>query len=120
MDSFQILYSFVVSFITLFLIITLIRTRILRVNYSILWLTVSTVLLLFIVKYDWVVWLDAVLNLGGPKNVFFFITIFFLLAICIQFSIIISSLVLRLKNLAQKIALMEHEWVKERDKRIQK
>jgi hypothetical protein len=109
MNAFQVLYAIVVSFITLFLVITLIRTQILRINYSILWLAGSIVIMLFIVKYDWVVRLDDYLDLGGPKNVFFFVTIFFLLAMCVQFSIIISNLVLRVKNLAQKIALLEYE-----------
>jgi hypothetical protein len=120
MNTFQIFYSIVVSFIALFLVIGLTRKRNLRVNYSILWITVSIILLFGIIKYDWMIRLSAVLNLGDPKNLFFFVTIFFLISICVQFSIIISLLVLRVKNLAQKIALMESDQAKERDKRISK
>ena len=109
MTSFHVVVACIIGFILLFLVISLIRRRTLRVNYSILWLTVSLLLLLSIIKYDWVVRLDAFLNLGGPKNVFFFIIIFFLLAICIQFSLVISSLVIRVKNLSQIIALLELE-----------
>ena len=109
MTSLHVISACIVSSIMLFLVISLIRRRTLRVHYSILWLTVSLLLLLSIIKYEWVVRLDAFLNLGGPKNVFFFIIIFFLLAICIQFSLIISSLVLRVKNLSQRIALLELE-----------
>lgn len=112
MNSFQVLGASIISLITLFLIVSLIRTRILRVNYSILWLTVSFLLLLSILRYEWVVRLDAFFDLGGPKNVFFFIIIFFLLAICIQFSLIISALVLKVKNLAQRIALLEYKHIK--------
>jgi len=107
MNAFQLLYSSLIIFIFIFLIFGLIRKNLLRVNYSILWIAVSLFLILMLVKYDWVIKIESVLNLGNPKNFFFFITIFFLLAICIQYSIVISGLVLKVKNLSQKMALVE-------------
>ena len=113
MDYFQLFYSGIISLILFFLVISLVRKRILRVSYSILWLIASLTLLVAVLRYNWVVRLSFILNLLEPKNLFFFITIFFLLALCIQFSIIISGLVLKVKNLAQKIVLLEHQLVSE-------
>lgn len=114
MHSFQIFYTVVVSILSVFIVISLVRRKLLRINYSILWIGVTVALFFFVVKYSWIAKMDELLSLGGPKNLFFFITIFFLLAICIQFSIVISGLVMKVKNLSQKIALMEYSQQKTR------
>lgn len=109
MPQTQIYYSIMVAFFSFFIVIGLVRNNLLRINFSILWIFVTMILLLCSLKYDWVLIIVRHLGLGDPKNLFFFIMLFFLLAVCVQFSIAVSSLVLKVKNLAQKVALMEYK-----------
>jgi hypothetical protein len=116
MDSLQVFSGVLITFVALFLVIALVRKRLLRTNYAILWIGVSILLMAFVVQYEWVVAVDAYFEIGGPKNIFFLVMIFFLLSLGVQFSIIISGLVLRVKNLAQKIALMEYSFSENKKK----
>ncbi len=113
MNVLQIIYPTIITFLIFMLIVKLIRRGTLRINYSILWLLSSIILFLFavffIIKYDWVNYLAKLFYINEPKNFYYIFLLSFLLAIAFQFSIIISHLVLKVKNLSQKIALLEEE-----------
>jgi hypothetical protein len=105
----QIIFASIVSIVIVGFVIELVRRRRLREEYSVLWLVTSIVMVVLILKYDWLV---AVTNLIGavlPTTTLFLGSLVFLMLIAVQFSIKISALTNQLKILAQDNALLRQE-----------
>ena len=67
----------------------------LLLKYSLLWMTLA------------VASISNALGFEAPSNFIFFTALFFLLAICLSLSIIVSKQATRIKNLVQQEALIE-------------
>jgi hypothetical protein len=105
----QIIFASIVSIIVFGFVIELVRRRRLREEYSVLWLLTSIVMVVLVLKYDWLV---AVTNLIGavlPTTTLFLGSLVFLMLIAVQFSIKISALTNQVKMLAQDNALLRRE-----------
>ena len=91
------------------LILEMVRRRVLREQYSLLWLLTGLTLLLF---GSWRRLVDIVGNLLGiyysPAALILVFTLFFM-AILLHFSTVISQLAKQNRTLAQRIALLECE-----------
>jgi hypothetical protein len=88
-------------------IISLVRSRKLQTEYSWLWLLTGFVLLLLVVWYDLLVQLTVLIGAVAPTTTLFIFGIVFLVLISLHFSIKISQLSDHVKNLAQKISILE-------------
>lgn len=100
---------FVSAAALLLAVLNLVRSRKLREEYSWLWLLASFGFLLLTtssVIYGWVVWLIGASN---AALTFAFLGLYFLVLICIQFSVQLSQLQTKSKNLAQEIAIHDGE-----------
>lgn len=86
--------------------IEMVRKRLLREEYSVLWLTTSVVMFVLVLRYDWLEWLTSFIGAGLPTTTLFIGAIVFLLLISIQFSIKISKLTNQVKDLTQDNALL--------------
>jgi hypothetical protein len=96
-----------VSVLLLLVILELVRRRKLREEYSWLWLLTGAAILLFSVRYDLLVIMTGLIGAVIPVSTLFFLGLMFLMLISISYSVQISKLNLQVKNLAQKLAIME-------------
>jgi hypothetical protein len=99
-------------------IIELVRRRKLNEEYSFLWLLIGLVFVLVTVFPE--VFFDFSFFIGSelPMNTLLFLGIILLLFLCLFFSLKLSILSNRIKNLTQKIALLEFELDKKKSENI--
>jgi len=89
------------------IIIELVRKRKLREEYSWLWLFTGVALVILTVRYDLLVNLTHLLGAVLPTSTLFFCGLIFLMLVCIQFSIKISTLTNQVKDLVQEVTLLK-------------
>jgi hypothetical protein len=87
-------------------IIELVRKRRLREEYSWLWLITGAAIVVLSLWYDLLLAISTLLGGIYPSSVLFLFGLLFLLVICVQQSIKISSLTDQVKELSQEIAIM--------------
>jgi hypothetical protein len=99
--------AIVVSLFVLVLIIDLVRKRKLREEYSVLWILTGIGI---VVLASWYGLLKKITTLIGavlPTSTLFFFALIFLILLSLQFSVRISSLQNQMKELTQRMALLE-------------
>lgn len=105
MDVRQKILAAVCGISLLLVIIELVRRRKLRVEYSWLWIVAGAAIAVVGMNYSLLVWITEFIGAGFTSSTLFFFGIFFVLALCLQFSVKISKLETQVKNLAQEVAL---------------
>jgi hypothetical protein len=103
----QKIVAMTMAVLIFFVILELVRKRKLREEYSWLWLMTGVMLIILTVWYDLLVKVTHLIGAVLPTSTLFFFAIIFLMLICIQFSIKISTLTNQVKNLVQEIALLK-------------
>ncbi len=93
----------------LLLIIELVRRRKLREEYSWLWLMTGSVILVLALWFDLLKWITHLVGAITPSSTIFLCAFLFLILISLHFSVVISRLANRNKELAQRYALLELE-----------
>ena len=105
MDIRQKVLAAVCGISLLLVIVELVRRRKLRVEYSWLWIAAGVAIAVVGLNYSLLVWITEFIGAGFTSSTLFFFGIFFILALCLQFSVKISKLETQVKNLAQELAL---------------
>ena len=105
----QKMFAIVTSLVILIVIIYLVKKRRLREEYSWLWLLTGFLILLFVLWYDLLLALTDLIGAATATTTLFIFGIIFLMMITLHFAIEISSLSDQVKNLAQKVSLLEAE-----------
>ncbi len=103
----QKVVAFTIALAILLLIIELVRRRRLREEYSMLWIFTGIGLLILSQWFEVLEKLTRFIGAGLPVSTLFFFALIFLMLVSLQFSVKISALTDQVKNLAQKVALME-------------
>lgn len=93
----------------LIIIIDLVRRRKLREEYSWLWLMTGGGILLLTLWFDLLRWLTHLIGAITPSSTIFLFAFLFLILISLHFSVVISRLTDRNKELAQRYGLLEME-----------
>ena len=88
-------------------IIELVRRRKLREEYSFIWLMTGFVFVLLAMESDVLTFFSELVGIALPVNTLFFLALIFMMLLCLYFSLRISALSTQVKNLAQKLALLE-------------
>jgi hypothetical protein len=88
-------------------ILELVRKRKLREEYSWLWLLTGTALVILTVWYELLIKITHFIGAVLPTSTLFFFAIIFLMLVCIQFSIKISTLTNQVKDLTQEVAILK-------------
>ncbi len=91
------------------LIFELIRRRKLREEYSWLWMLTGLAVLVLSVWDELLAGLSGLIGSTNPPPTLFFFGVLFLVLICLQYAVRISVLTVQVKNLAQKVALLEDQ-----------
>lgn len=101
------LFSIIGAGVFMLLILEMVRRRVLREQYSLLWLLTGLALLLFGLWRRLVDIVGAVLGIYYPPAALFLIFGGFFIVILLHFSTVISRLTLQNRTLAQRLAILE-------------
>ena len=88
-------------------IIELVRRRKLKEEYSWLWIAAGIAMPIIGLNYRLLVAITRFIGAGWTSSTLFFFGLFFVIALCLQFSVKISRLETQVKNLAQQLAILE-------------
>jgi len=111
MPIFQIL-SIAGSLLIILFLIKLVRNRMLNEGYSLIWFGIAFVFLIFSISRDLLACVASSMGVDYPPAALFLIMIIGLYLLAINFSVVISRLSEKNKNLSQEIGLMNLEMKK--------
>ena len=103
----QKIFAVAASLAIFVVIVWLVRGRKLKAEYSWQWILTGCVVFVFVVWYDLLVKLTEWIGAVAPTTTLFIFSIIFLVFVSLHFAIKISQLSDQVKNLAQKISLLE-------------
>lgn len=106
MNRITILAAFAALALALY-ILEMVRRRKLREEYSILWLFGSLVMVILVLRRDWLESASRAVGIFYPPSFLFLVAILFILLILIHFSITVSRLYQMNKKMAQELALLK-------------
>lgn len=107
MNLHQKIVALLLSLGLLILIIELVRRRKIREEYSFLWVLTSVVIFLLVIWEKLLLIVARTIGAVNPASAVYFCGIFFIVLISLHFSVKISSLTNQVKNLTQKLSLLE-------------
>ncbi|MBI4832326.1 MAG: DUF2304 domain-containing protein [Candidatus Lindowbacteria bacterium] len=99
----------VVSLLLIVFIIEMVRRRKLREEFSWLWLLAGFTTLLVGEWYGLQLFLTRVSGAVSSISIIFFLSITFLMAVCIHMATKISLLMTQVKNLTQELSILQNE-----------
>ncbi|MEW5693446.1 MAG: DUF2304 domain-containing protein [Candidatus Hydrogenedentota bacterium] len=101
--------SIIVSIIIFIVIIDLVRRKKMREDLSFIWLIAGFLIFVISLFPQSLFYICKITGFMTPAGMVFFFGIVFLICITLQFSIHISKVQNDIKNIVQKIALLEHK-----------
>jgi hypothetical protein len=101
--------ALLISVVLVFFIVDLVRRRKLREEYSWLWISLSAFMVVLAIWPGLLRFITDLIGAAVLTSTLFFFALVFLVFINIQFSVEISTLRKQVKNLAQKLAILEEE-----------
>ena len=105
----QKVFAIVASLVIFIVIINLVKNKKLKEEYSWLWLLTGFVMIILVLWYDLLLILTHLIGAVQPTTTVFIFAILFLICIALHFAIKISILTDQVKNLSQKISLLDAE-----------
>lgn len=103
------IFGLVGSIGALLFVLELVRRRRLREEYSLLWLATALVLLILSVSRPLLDVLASAIGIFYPPSALFVVAVVFVLFILLHFSTVITRLSQENKDVAQRLALLQHE-----------
>lgn len=101
--------AIVASLLTFLFVFVLLRRGVLREKYAVLWLVVSGTALILAVIPNALKTISQVLGVETPSNLLFFVTVVLLVLVSVQLSYELSRHEMRIRRLAEEIALLNRE-----------
>jgi magnesium-transporting ATPase (P-type) len=98
--------ALVCSVVLVTVVLWLVRRRVLREEYTPIWMGVAVALVVVSIRLDWLSSLARAIGAWTPSSVVFFLGEVFLVAICLNYAVRLSKAGLQMKNLAQELALL--------------
>lgn len=102
----------IIVIIALGVIINMIREKRLELRYALAWLIVGVGILVLDCFPQLITWLAYVLGIASPVNMLFFLGFCFSLIIIFVLTVAVSRASIRIKELAQELALYEKDSLK--------
>jgi len=107
----------IVAAVIMFVIFELVRKRRLREEYSWIWLLAGcAIMIAAFIPFEGLLFLAESMGSANPPAAIFFLGFIAGLFLCLQFSVRLSRMTEQVKNLGQKIALLENALEDERNK----
>jgi hypothetical protein len=110
------IFALAVSFLLALAIFQLIRRKKLKEQYSLLWFLTIAVIFVLAIWEALLVKISDAIGIQVASNALFLLALLFLFVMALHFSMIASRLTDQSKMLAQKMALLERDLRKEREK----
>ena len=108
--SFRIkIVTFVICIAMLLLVVDLVRRRKLMEEYSQRWFATGFGILVLMVWFDLLKWVSHFIGAVSNVSTLFLFAFMFLILISLHFSVVISKLTNRLKDLSQQYAILRNE-----------
>lgn len=108
MERVQIL-SMCLSFALILFVLHLIRRRILREQYSLLWLFFGLVMLLLSINTQWLEWLADRVNIYYAPSLLFLVGITLCFLLILHLTVVVSKMTERIILLTQEMGLVKNE-----------
>ena len=105
----QKIFAVFASILIFVVIINLVKNKKLKEEYSWLWLLTGVVIIMLVLWYDVLLMLTHLIGAVLPTTTLFIFAILFLICLALDFAIKISKLTDQVKNLTQKVSIMEAE-----------
>ena len=105
------------ALITFAFVFLLLRRGALREKYAVLWLFFSGAALFFAIFPEALDWLSQVLGVAEPVNLLFFVTVVLLVLVSVQLSYELSRHEMRIRRLAEEVALLRDKINQDRTER---
>lgn len=102
-------FAIAASFLTLAVVVELIRRRKLREEYAFLWISTSGAMLVLSSWYGAVEWITKLIGAVTVTTTLFLFGLLFLLLISIHFTTVLSRLTVQVRRIAQELAIAEAE-----------
>ena len=97
-----------VAAIALFVaVLEAVRRRKLREEYTPIWLTAASAILLLALSFDLLIWITNLIGAWAPSSTVFFLGLVFLTAICLSYGVRLSALANQVQVLAQELAILK-------------
>jgi hypothetical protein len=103
----QKIFAVFASILIFVVIINLVKNKKLKEEYSWLWLLTGFVIIMLVLWYDVLLVLTHLIGAVLPTTTLFIFAILFLICLALDFAIKISKLTDQVKNLSQKVSIME-------------
>jgi len=87
-------------------VLWLVRRRRLREEYTPIWLAAAAAVVIVAIRVDLLYALTRAIGAWAPSSTIFFVGEVFLLAICLNFAVRLSTMSGQIKNLAQEVTLL--------------
>ena len=107
----------ITAVVTFVFVFSLLRRGALREKYAVLWLFFSGAALFFAVVPGALDWFAELVGVATPVNLLFFVTVVLLVLVSVQLSYELSRHEMRIRRLAEEIALLQEEIDEFREKR---
>lgn len=114
MPLIQKMFALSVSIVILIIIVELVRRRKLREEYSVLWIVTGITIIVLSIWYKLLLFITKVIGAVLPTSTLFLFSLLFLILISLHFSVKISVLTDKLKDVSQEIAIMKAKFEKEK------
>lgn len=108
----------VIIIVALCVIVDMIRKKRLELRYALAWLMVGIGTLVLDCFPDLITWLASKVGIASPVNMLFFFGFCFSLVIIFVLTISVSRMSIRIKQLAQEIALYEKRYENDKDNNL--
>lgn len=105
----QKLVAVLLAVVILFTVLELVRRRKLREEYSVVWVVTALALLVLALNRSILVLLTELIGAAVPNSALFFGGLLFLMLLGLQFSIRLSRLTYRMRQVTRRVALLEEE-----------
>jgi hypothetical protein len=112
----------VIIMILLFImfVFNLVRTRKLREAYSIFWLVAGFIMLILVIRYDWLIAITNLMGIVLPTSTIFLLGIMVILAVEVQVAGVLTQNHNSIQKLIQEMGLLNQELRSLRDRIEQK
>jgi hypothetical protein len=107
MSTHQKIASIIIALIIVALIFQLVRKRYLREEYALIWITCACLMIGVIWLYPLLVFITHLIGAVLPTTTLFLFAIIFIFLLCLKFSVTLSRQKTQIRDLTQKLALLE-------------
>lgn len=104
----QTVFAIGTSVVVFVLLVELVRRRHLREEYAWLWLLTGAAMILLVSWPRLLAFVTHAIGAATPLTTLLIFSLLFLLAIVVHYSVMISRLTMRVKNLTQELALLSN------------